>query len=43
VVHPDGDRFVMVQEDPESTPIQATHAIFVFDWFSELERLAPSC
>jgi len=40
-VHPDGERFVMMQEDPESTPIQATHAVFVFDWFSELDRLTP--
>ena len=36
---PDGQQFVMIQNDPESTP---THMNVVLNWFNELERLVPT-
>ena len=36
-IHPDGERFVMVQDvEPEPEPIEIT-----LNWFTELQRLAP--
>ena len=36
---PDGQQFVMIQDDPESVP---THMNVVLNWFNELERLVPT-
>ncbi len=37
-VHPDGERFVMIQPPAEGS----THLVVVLNWFEELKRLAPS-
>ena len=38
-VHPDGERFVTIQHDPDELP-NRLHV--VFNWFEELKRLVPT-
>ena len=38
-VSPDGERFVMVESDPETAP---TRIHVILNWFEELERLVPT-
>jgi len=40
-VHPDGQRFLMMQEIQETASASEVRAILVQNWFAELNELAP--
>ena len=40
-VHPDGQRFLMIQEEQQTGPASEARAILVQNWFAELNELAP--
>jgi len=40
-VHPDGQRFLMIQEESRTEPVTEARAILVQNWFVELNELAP--